>query len=242
MSARRSRRVASSGMTLIEVLVVLAILSLVVGLGVKGLRSLTRSELRGHATKLAGAIHYLFDRASMTGRVHRLVFDLEKATYWAEVTDDKIFMPREPETAESQALEEERAAEEEEEAQRAAENESEADAYDISRYRPKPFVPKRAKFEGFKDMALKPVEMKAAIVAGVFMPRLREPATSGKAYLYFFPLGQTEPALIHVADEERQAYYSLIVHPLTGQVKIHSGYLEPRLEQQYDDEGNALER
>jgi general secretion pathway protein H len=230
-------------MTLLEVLIVLTLIGLVSAGAVRGLKSVTRSELRGTATKVAGAIRFLFDRASTTGKVHRLVIDLETQKYWAEVSDDRVFMPREKETADSQARQAEQQAREEEEARKRAEAEAdgESNPYDASRYRPTPFVPKRAKFEGFKETALKPVTLKNAKLSSYYTPRLLEPRTQGQVYLYFFPLGQTEPAILHVSDKDGQNFYSLLVHPLTGRVKIHPGYIEPRVDVQYDDEGNRLE-
>jgi hypothetical protein len=31
-----------------------------------------------------------------------------------------------------------------------------------------------------------------------------------------------------------------VVHPLTGRVKVHNTYIEPPVEEQFDDEGNKL--
>jgi prepilin-type N-terminal cleavage/methylation domain-containing protein len=89
------------GFTLLEIMLVLGLVALLTGSVVVGFRSYAKSELRGGAAKLAGAIRYLFDRASTTGKVHRLVFDFEEGKYWAEVSDDRFFMPRERETDES---------------------------------------------------------------------------------------------------------------------------------------------
>src|SRR4051812_30377968 len=104
-----------SGFTLIEIIVVLAIVGLIMGMGVRGLRSLSRSDLRASATHLSGAMRFLFDRASTTGKTHRLVLDLEGGRYWAEVTDDKFYVPREVETPEATRRREEDEAKEEEE-------------------------------------------------------------------------------------------------------------------------------
>ena len=94
LAAGASRRSRSHGFTLIEILITLAIIGLVMTLGVSGLKRLARSDLRADTTHLAGAMRFLFDRASTTGKTHRLVLDLEGGKYWAEVTDDKFFIPR----------------------------------------------------------------------------------------------------------------------------------------------------
>ncbi len=225
-------------------MLVLGLIGLLTGSVVVGFRSYTKSELRGGAAKLAGAIRYLFDRASTTGKVHRLVFDFEEGKYWAEVSDDRFFMPRERETDESRLSDAEQIAKEEEEKQEAAERgaNTEESEYDIdpSRYQPTEWKPKRAHFDMFKEQALKVVTLKNAKLAGLFTPRYREPVATGHGYLYFFPLGQTEPAVVHLSDEDGQTFYSLLVHPLNGKVKVQAGYVAPRVEQQYDDEGNEI--
>ncbi len=83
-AAGRARR-AARGFTLIEVLVALLVVALIASIGVKGFRAITKSDLRAATAHLSGAIRYLFDRASITGKYHRLVIDLTDGKYWAEV-------------------------------------------------------------------------------------------------------------------------------------------------------------
>ena len=64
---RRARR----GFSLIEIMVVIAIVGLLMGASVYGFRSIAKSELRSSSAKLAGAIRYCFDRAVTTGAYFR---------------------------------------------------------------------------------------------------------------------------------------------------------------------------
>jgi len=232
------RRRAHSGFTLIEILVVLAIVGILAGMSIRGLRSLARSDLRASVTHMAGAIRYLFDRASTTGRYHRLVIDLETGRYWAEVSDDMFYLPRDPETESSAkklaALEadlDEKQARQKEMAQAAGD-------VDMSKVLPMDFRAKKARFGAFKESNLKPVTLKNTAIMDVFTPRVADPVTKGRAYIYFFPLGQTEPAIIHLSDPTQQTIYSLVVHPITGRVRIYNSYIEPPIDMRVDDEGN----
>ena len=77
----------------------MAVIALIMGSAVRGFRSLAKSDLRASSAKMSGAVKYLFDRASTTGKHHRLVIDLAEGRYWAEVSDDKFYVPREAESA-----------------------------------------------------------------------------------------------------------------------------------------------
>src|SRR5204863_7981153 len=112
-------------------------------------------------------------------------------------------------------------------------------SFDLSKLEVGDFRPKRARFASFKDLALKPVHLKKGTkVQSVYTPRVTEPLTSGRAYVYFFPLGQTEPAIIVVSDQAGEAVFSLKVHPITGRVQVFNHESQPPLERQRtDDEG-----
>ena len=234
---------SQSGFTLIEVLVAIAIIALVTVLSVAGLRSFAKSDLRNTAGHLAGAIRFLFDRASTTGKVHRLVLDFDNGKYWAEVTDDPfIFAGGGKETEESRRKEAEIIAKEVELKRQTAEKEAFFGSSGIpSKYLPKPFIPQRAKFGNFREMALKTVTLKSDVrLDDIYSPRLSEPLSEGRGYLYFFPLGMTEAAIIHVSDAKRETFYSLLVHPLNGRVQIKNTFVEPNLGEQVDDAGNVV--
>jgi len=201
------------GFTLIEIMIAFAIVALITGASIQGLRSLRKANLRQASTELSGAMRYLFDRASVTGKIHRIVIDMETRMYWAEVSDDRFYIPREETTEQLREREDKEATEDEEEAQKRERAAKEAQSgkgsganssFDLSKLEVADFRPKRARFASFKDLALKPVKLKKVNVRSVFTPRVTEPLTSGRAYVYFFPLGQTEPAIITLSDVESE--------------------------------------
>ena len=237
----KARRPSEGGFTLIEMMIALVIVALMTVVTVTGLRSFAKSDLRSTATRMAGAVRYLFDRASTTGHVHRLVLDFDNGKYWAEVSNDDFIIAAGKETEASRKIEAEKIAKEEEAKREAAEKESFMGSSGIpSRYQPKPFTPKRAKFDAFRETAVKPITLKSGVLlADVYTPRLLKPLTEGKGYIYFFPMGMTEAAVIHLSDG-KEAFYSLIVHPLTGRVSVKNSFVEANIGEQVDDEGKVV--
>jgi general secretion pathway protein H len=231
-------------------MVALMVIALIASIGVKGFRAITKSDLRAATAHLSGAIRFLFDRASITGKYHRLVIDLNDGKYWAEVSDDRFYAPNEAESqADRQKREQDEAAADEDERKRLEKQQnafgegsttSSGSSFDLSKLEVGEFRPRRARFAAFKETALKPVVLKKLRIRSVYTPRMTEPVTSGRAYLYFYPLGQTEPAIITLTDLEGTSVYSLVVHPITGRVRIYNSEVLPPVGKQYDDEGNEV--
>ena len=252
----RSARRASQGFTLIEVMVAMMVVALIATIGVKGFRTVTKGNLREGSAHMAGAIRFLFDRASITGKYHRLVIDLKEGRYWAEVSDDRFYAPNQAESeSDRQKREEKEDAVEEEERKRqerqqllygnsssssSSSSASSSSSFDMSKMEVGEFRPRRARFAAFKETALKPVTLKKVRIKSVYTPRMTDPVTAGRVYLYFYPLGQTEPAVITLTDESGESVFSLVVHPITGKVKIYNEEVKPNLGVRYDDEGNQV--
>ena len=252
-----SARGRSRGFTLIEVMVAMMVIALIATIGVKGFRTVTKGSLREGSAHMAGAIRFLFDRASITGKYHRLVIDLNEGRYWAEVSDDRFYAPNQAESEPDRRKREEKedAAEEEERKRKekqqllygssssssSSSSASSSSSFDMSKMDVGEFRPRRARFAAFKETALKPVTLKKEVrIKSVYTPRMTDPVTAGRAYLYFYPLGQTEPAVITLTDKSGESVFSLVVHPITGKVKIYNVEVKPNLGVRYDDEGNQV--
>lgn len=78
--------------TLIELLIVIAIISLVAGLGYPQIKKIFRTNLRSASAHIAGAVRYGYDLSVITSRIHRLAFDFNQASYRLEIanTDELI--------------------------------------------------------------------------------------------------------------------------------------------------------
>jgi general secretion pathway protein H len=232
-------------------LAVIAIIGLIMASAVRGFRAVAKSDLRTSSARMSGAVKYLFDRASTTGKNHRLVLDLNEGRYWAEVSDDRFYVPHEAETAQDQRRREQKETEQDEDERRKQEEAANVasngatlpsgSSFDLSKLDVGDFRPKRARFAAFKETALKPVALKNVKIRSVYTPRVADPVTSGRAYIYFFPLGQTEPAIITLSDPEGETLYSLVVHPITGRVRVYNRAVNPPAGgDKFDDEGNRV--
>jgi general secretion pathway protein H len=228
-------------MTLIELLVVVAIIGIAMSGAVYGFRAIAKTELRASASKLAGAIRYCFDRSVTTGSYYRIVLDLDDNKYWAERSDDRMYLTRAKEEAPGKGQAFDEAADE-------AKKREEEKKYDdllalqggaAATVDPPP-RPNRAKFQTFKDATVPQINLNRAHLMDVLTPRQREPYSKGRAYLYFFPDGHTENAIVRLSDGE--AWYSLVVHPLTGRVEVLSYKAEVRATEfgATDDEGKTV--
>lgn len=206
-------------MTLIEVLIVMAIVALVMGAVVVGSGQMGSSRMRHSATMITGAVRVAFSRATATSKSIRLVLDMEESAIWLEEGDQPHLVQSKDTTgtggaaaatvAEGQALEE------------------------SSRIIKGPTAPRTA-FREIDPMGLvssDPGKTHKPLERGIKFRQVQTshddaPRTSGRAYLYFWPGGQTERASIQLqvgADATEDEAMTLMVAPLTGKVTIKDG-------------------
>jgi hypothetical protein len=80
----------------------------------------------------------------------------------------------------------------------------------------------RARFKPLKGMFTKKIKLaKNVRIDGVITPRMAEPVEEGRAHIYFFPQGHSEPAIVHLIRLDTEDYYSVVLHPLTGQARVY---------------------
>ena len=84
-AGKLTSRTGARGFTLIELSVVLFLIGLFALLLVPSLDRFGQGNLDASARRLRGIIKYLYNEAALTGREHRLVYDLDRGTYRAMI-------------------------------------------------------------------------------------------------------------------------------------------------------------
>lgn len=204
MPRGRSHKRRARGVTLIELIIVIAILVMMLGLGVSGLQNLASTELRTQTNKLSVAIRHTYNRSVATGFFMRMTLDVSTDSYHVEASNDPIFLV---------AKGDERMARDEQERREREDEEG------IKRVTTGP------KFQ--LDPVIAKVTMeKGIVIDSVLIGGQDYPVTGGVAYLHFFPNGYVEPAMIYTSDGDEE-FRTLVVNPLTGKVTQKVGKVDP---------------
>jgi len=214
------------GFTLIEVMLVVAIIAAVVTGATFGIGAITRTRLRSSAFKVTSAARFAYSRSLTQGTTTRLHFDLEKNTMAVEETDTPVTLATD-EQLESDAGQA-------------------VDPWDLARARlEKPLSPiePSSPFHPIRNQSGKALKRYTAQPVGdgisihaLITPHETDGRTDGEGSVYFFPGGLTEHAVIQLSDSS-DTVYSVEIHPLTGDARIHNFAYEPL--DDLDDEGEV---
>jgi len=215
------------GFTLIEVILVVAIIAVVVTGASFGVGALTRTRLRSASFKVMSAAQYAYNRSITHGTTTRLQFDFEKNTMAVEETETPVTI------ANYEQLE--------------SDTGGAVDPWEIARARiEKPLERAPARISTFSPITTlsgKPIKRyqpqpigDGIVIHALLTPRDSQPRTAGEAGAYFFPGGVTEHTVIQLKDAS-ETIYSVEIHPLTGEGRIHPYAYEPLSE--LDDEGEV---
>lgn len=193
------------GFTLLEMLIVVGILGLVGIIAIPSISNTFRFSVQSSARELATLIKDATNSAQVTGRVHRMVYDIKNAQYWVEST------------AESTLLKSDESIQyEKENSSRFFFRDDEEEKKKNGGFRQENSLTKKKKNlpigVSFKDVVTEQSE---------------EPIVDGLAYTHIFPQGRTEKSLIHLIDTSKNEV-SLIVKNLLGRCEVQSRYIEAK--------------
>lgn len=81
------------GITLIEILIVLAVMGLMVAMLVVGFGAGRNAEISRATTQVANTVRYGFDKARVNGQYYRMVLDLDSGTFSLQAAEDAMYLP-----------------------------------------------------------------------------------------------------------------------------------------------------
>lgn len=223
-------------MTLIEIVIALAVAGLLVGTMASGIGALTGARAQSAAAELAGVMRALYQTASLKGQTCRLAFVLPEAAestsvkYRAECAAGSVTVGRERD-ARPKGRDKEAA-----QAKRAEGAEGDAESAQLAGALLKSFglsdaptltelaqgergrVENVAKFSAYTDDEIREREFPEAVRVSVWTAGQKERTSKGHAFVYFFPQGNAERALVEVKQGDN--IWTLVLSPLTGTVKV----------------------
>lgn len=186
------------GFTLVELLVAIGIVALMMGLSVGIIGGSFHRQAKNEVARLIGAIRYSYNEAASKNLYYRIVFDFEKQRYWVESSEEPFLL-----TTDSEEQKDKKSKKEEEESEEA-----------------------EGGFTAEEEGPIKSVKLDDSVkIKDVYMEHQEGLISEGQAYLYFFPRGQTEQAVINFSDEDEENFYSLVVEPLTAKCRAKAEYM-----------------
>jgi general secretion pathway protein H len=211
--------------TLIEVLIVVALLALLTGAVAFGTGMVGGSRLRAGASLVISSVRMALARANATGRPVRLVFDFEQESVTLE--ESSSAMLREKEEGKSTGGGAEAATELEKEARAEAEKILEG-----------PRAP-RPEFRAVKGLGSVGRQLEPGITfRQVQTEHDGEPREEGRAYLYFWPGGETEHAAVQLKRRGDDDGLTVLVSALTARARVVPSWVdlpEPRSDGEYSE-------
>jgi general secretion pathway protein H len=246
------------GFTLIEMLIVVAVMGVMIGAIAVGFGTTRVAQLTRATNQVAATIRYGFDKARTTGEHYRLRVDLAAGTFTLQKADGAMYLPAtDRRDGKLVVADDDDLRDRERRDERASEGffrSLQAQVFGVGGAPPVAArdagaalasgatVPRARPplFDSFsEENAIAGLSAPIELPEGTRVLWVRtaddlEPVTKGEAYLYFFPSGRTQLAHIGVADVEGTQRYTIKVQPLTGKVTIVDG--EERLELPSDPE------
>jgi general secretion pathway protein H len=216
--AKRAKRSRSRGVTLVEVLIAVALVAVVTGMAMMGGSVADGARLKHSAVMIAGAVRIAYGHANATSKVVRLVFDLDERTVSIEEASSDLKLTRNDVTGGAAAATE---------AEKKATAESDQVLKGPRAARPTFQKVKAMGWDPDKGKSGRELEKNIRILQ-VETGHQDLPQKTGRAYLYFWPGGQTESAAIQIAIKNTEIdadSMTVLIAPLTGKADLRKGRL-----------------
>lgn len=216
-------RRSSRGFTIIEVLVVVAIMAGFFSLVANVFRSSFPSESRRFGRELQGVIKYYYNQAILTGKTYRVVIPFpkeagEKIALSVEMAQAPFVRAATP--ADGTEDEEADATETppDESAAGGAESgeEGEASAPPLPTF----VSPTKAEFAPVTGLGATTKVPKRIVLRRVCVPGEEKPREEGTAYVYLYPNGTMDAATMVFSNSESSQWMVMVTNPVTGMTTL----------------------
>ena len=235
------RRRSDIGITVLEMMIVIAIIGMLSYVGYGAMRRLTRADLVADTNHLGALMSRASELAGETGKLHRVTIDFDQDAAYVEACEGTMAVHRYK--SGDKPLDEKEAAARIEEAKGKLQANKDANALQrgFTSSTPEDETRMAAALAGHhvgdqtctpvkdvwsgdsegrplifqlaKDNGIKPKE--------VWVQHRDDSVTAGKVEIYFFPLGSAEKAIIELTDGND--VYAVKVHGLTGAIETVDG-------------------
>jgi general secretion pathway protein H len=232
--SRRTRRGPRRGLTLIEIVIAIALIALLSGSLLFGKNMLVGSRMKATATLIVSSVRFGLTRANATGRPARLVIDFDKKQLSIEEASTSLMLREKGKDQAGGAAPASSA-----EAKARAESERILEG-------PRAARPAFAKLTGVSG-AVEDLSTGRPLGDGVELVQVRtehdeEPLREGRAYIYFWPGGTTERAIVQLKKAgDKETALTVVLSPLTGRAKIEKGAVDFPEPRGFDDEVSERE-
>jgi prepilin-type N-terminal cleavage/methylation domain-containing protein len=248
-------RHASAGFTLIEIIIVISLIAFVYSVAMPNLGLTSSSEIATKLGRLNSDVRAAYDLSVLSGKPYRLVFQLRSGDYWLESTDALDVKLGDDKVETDPSEEEVKNKEEEFESKFQEYVNMLGDAVTDPNSSHK--VPQSSPVIQAKDILRGPVWAKVetlewqtrSLGEGLIIKdmqaehhrrkiSLEEDGPEARAFIFFFPTGYVERAVIHiyytrdegVIDEEKEPY-TFQTKPWEGVSVIDNGYTEVAIDE-----------
>jgi prepilin-type N-terminal cleavage/methylation domain-containing protein len=183
------------GFTLIEVLIVLAIISFVMALALPSIERVTYQRINSTTRKFVGLVRTIRNDSILLNSIYRLAIDFDRKTYWVESQKEFKLLAAvtEPNPKEKKNR-----------------NQNEDTT--------------QSNFSFAEKYSKKPIPMPDGVVFDGVLKEKEGFRKDGIVYINFFPNGFNDAAIIYFARDGAKSTsgYSVLVRPTLGRVEVYS--------------------
>lgn len=185
------------GFTLIEILIVVAIISMVMAMGLPALQRVTYQRVASTTRKFVGLTRTVRNDAVLLNKVHRLVINLDKNQWWVESQKQfELLASVDPDAPKPK--------------QKIGDKDKEPPS----------------NFTIADKYSKTPTDLPGGVAFGGVLKEGEPFYQKGVAYIHFFPNGYNDQAILYVRkDGAEQDSYSVVIKPTGGKVDIEGGHV-----------------